>query len=344
MFRLMSTTTPLRTWIAAALVMGLALAAPSVAYAECKAPYTSAELVNDLTSSQLALRNLDESTFDAAAGRLEAGVACVSNPVPAGVFASAYRYIGARRYLAKDIAGARRWFRTSLELDAGYQWDANELELDNPIREVFESERDSARTPPVKVEGRVLAQPAGSTYVLDGRPLTVAQATPDRPHVLQQVATADKSVRGTWLLDGASFPDVALQDGAVAAATPEEQAKAEKAAKKQKPVKAEKERIANVEYTDSGAIKVERVRPAEKTPLMVIGAVAVLGAGGIYAASFVTHDQFEQSTTTQELLERQSLTNALVLTSGGVLLAGLGIGYWGIVLDGGASVGVTGQF
>lgn len=344
MFPGMSTTTTVRTWFAAALVMGFALATPAVAYAECKAPYTSAELVNDLTSSQLALRNLDESTFDSAAGRLEAGVSCVSNPVPPGVFASAYRYIGARRYLNKDTAGARRWFRTSLELDSGYQWDANELELDNPIREVFESERDAARAGPVKVEGRVLAQPAGSTYVLDGRPITVAQATPDRPHVLQQVATADKSVRGTWLIDGASFPDVALQDAVLAAATPEEQAKADKEAKKKKPAKVEKERIANVEYTDSGAIKVDRVRPPEKTPLMVIGAVAILGAGGIYAASFVTHDQFEQSTTSQQLLERQSLTNALVLTSGGVLLAGLGIGYWGVVLDGGASVGVTGQF
>ncbi len=326
------------------LVAGWAVLAPGVAHAECKAPYTSAELVNDLTSSQLALRNLDESMLSSAAARLEVGLPCVSNPVPPMVFASAYRYIGAYRYIAKDIEGSRRWFRTSLELDASYQWDAGELELENPIRVVFESERDSAQTPSIKAEGKVLAQPAGSTYVLDGRPLKVAEATPNRPHILQQVATADRSVRGTWLLDGPAFPAQVLQDGAVAGATPVEAARQSKEAKKKKPEADAKERIANVEYTDSGAIRVERVRPPEKTPLMIVGAVAIVGAGALYAASFVTHDDFEASTTTPQLFERQTLTNALVLSSGGVLLAGLGVGYWGIILDGGAGFGVTAQF
>lgn len=327
------------------LLFGLLL--PTAARAECKAAYTSAELVNDLTSSQLALRNLDEATFTDAGKRLETGVGCVSNAVPPMVFASAYRYIGAYRYLEHDIDGSRRWFRTSLELDASYQWDANELELDNPIRQVFEEERDAATTAPTKVEGRILSQPAGSTFSLDGRPLTVAAATPNRPHVLQQVATADKSVRGTWVIDGPAFPDQVLQDASMGAPTPEEQAKLDKEAKAAK-AKAAKEKpkvkVANVEYGDTGAVKVERVRPPEKTPLIIVGAVAVAGAGALYAASFMTHDQFENSKTTDELLSNQTLTNALVLSSGGVLLAGLGVGYWGVILDGGASVGISGHF
>lgn len=327
-------------------VLALGLGLPAVAHAECKAAYTSGELVNDLTSSQLALRNLDETMFGEAAKRLEAGVGCVSNPVPSMVFASAYRYIGASHYLAQDIEGSRRWFRTALELDASYQWDAQELELDNPIRQVFEEERDNAHSPAVKVEGKILAKPAGSTYAIDGRPLNVAEATPNRPHVIQQVATADKSVRGTWVIDGAAFPAQLLQDSSVAAPTPDEQAKLDKEAKKSKGKVAEapKEKIANVEYTDSGAMKVGRMRPPEKTPLMIIGAVAIAGAGGLYAASFVTHDQFENSATSAELLSNQTLTNSLVLASGGVLLAGLGVGYWGIILDGGATVGVSGHF
>jgi len=323
------------------------LLAPRAAHAECKAAYTSAELVNDLTSSQLALRNLDEATFTDAGKRLETGVGCVSNAIPPMVFASAYRYIGAYRYLEHDTEGARKWFRTSLELDASYQLDANELELDNPIRQVFEEERDTANTPPTKVEGKILSQPAGSTFALDGRPLAVAAATPERPHILQQIATADKSVRGTWVLDGASFPAQVLQDASMAAPTPEEQAKLDKEAKKAKTKvakEAPKEKVANVEYTDSGALKVDRVRPAEKTPLMVVGAVAIAGAGGLYAASFLTHEQFLQSKTTEQVTESQTLTNALVLTSGGVLLAGLGVGYWGVILDGGAGVGISGHF
>jgi hypothetical protein len=321
-------------------------AVPSVARAECKVAYTSGELVKDLTSTQLALRALDESTFAQAGQRLEDGVVCVSNPVPTMVFASAYRYIGAHRYFENDVEGARRWFRSALELDPSYQWDASELELANPIRAVFEEERDNAHTPDVVATGGVLAKPAGSTYALDGRPLAVAAASPNRPHVLQQIATSDKSIRGTWLLDGGNFPAQVLQPAVIAQATPEDAAKAAKAARKEartkKPV--ETERVASVEYSDNGAIVVDRVRPPEKTPLMILGAVAIAGAGGLYAASFITHDEFENAGTTDELLQTQTLTNALVVSSGGVLLAGLGIGYWGIVLDGGASVGVSGHF
>lgn len=339
----------LRYGWAMALVGGVVLTLPSVAHAECKVAYTSAELVKDLTSTQLALRALDESTFAQAGDRLEKGVACVSNPVPTMVFASAYRYIGAHRYFENDVEGARRWFRSALELDPSYQWDANELELANPIRAVFEEERDNAHTKPVPAAGGVLSQPAGSTFALDGRPLVVAAASPNRPHVLQQIATSDRSIRATWLLDGNAFPAQVLQSAVVVAPTPEVAEKEAKEAKKAARAAAgkkavETERVASVEYSDSGAIVVDRVRPAEKTPLMVLGAAAIVGAGAVYGASFVTHDDFENAGTTDELFRTQSLTNALVVTSGGLLLAGLGVGYWGIVLDGGASVGVSGQF
>ena len=339
----------LRYGWAFALASGLALTFPSVALAECKVAYTSAELVKDLTSTQLALRALDESTFAQAAGRLENGVGCVSNPVPTMVFASAYRYIGAHRYVENDVEGARRWFRTALELDPSYQWDANELELSNPIRAIFEEERDNAHTPAALAPGGVLSQPAGSTFALDGRPLSVAAASPNRPHILQQIATSDRSIRAIWLLDGNSFPPQVLQSAVAVAPSAEEAAQVAKEAKKAAKATAgkkvaESERVASVEYSDSGAIVVDRVRPAEKTPLMVIGAVAIVGAGAVYGASFATHDDFVNAGTTDELFRTQSLTNALVVTSGGLLLAGLGVGYWGIVLDGGASVGVSGQF
>jgi hypothetical protein len=195
----------------------------------------------------------------------------------------------------------------------------------------------------------VLSQPAGSTFALDGRPLSVAAASPNRPHILQQIATSDRSIRAIWLLDGNSFPPQVLQSAVAVAPSAEEAAQVAKEAKKAAKATAgkkvaESERVASVEYSDSGAIVVDRVRPAEKTPLMVIGAVAIVGAGAVYGASFATHDDFVNAGTTDELFRTQSLTNALVVTSGGLLLAGLGVGYWGIVLDGGASVGVSGQF
>jgi len=334
---------PLRT-VAFAALLGCAALVPHRAVAGCPAAYTSEQLVNDLTMLQLALRNLDEASFNAAGARLEAGIGCVGNPVPAMVFASAYRYIGAYRYLQKDTANARLWFVSSLELDPTYNWDASELELDSPMRQVFEEERARAQVPVVPIPGKVLAQPAGSTLSLDGRPLDKAAATPDRPHVLQQVATSDRSIRGTWVIQGNDIPAQFLQDADLVGPTPEEAAKAEKASKKLVKEKKSKEQMAQVEYTDSGAVKVERLRPPEKTPLMVIGAVGIAGAAGIYAATFATHDQFENANSTEDLVAAQTLTNALVLTSGGVFLIGAGIGYWGIVLDGGAGVGISGHF
>jgi hypothetical protein len=323
------------------LIAGLAL--PSTAEAACVQNYTSEVLVNDLTTLQLALRNLDEASFNAAGARMEVGLGCIGNPVPPMVFASAYRYIGAYRYLQNDMAGARKWFRTALELDPSYIWDANEVELDSPIRAMFEEERASTAIDPTPVAGRVLAQPVGSTFALDGRPLTTASATLDRPHVLQQIATADRSVRGTWIIDGNAIPTQFLQDSAIAGPTPAETKTATKISKNTDSTK-RTEKVAEVEYTDSGAIKVARMRPAEKTPLMVIGATAIVAAGGLYAATFATRAEFEGANTTEELVQNQTMTNALVLASGGALLAGLGIGYWGIVLDGGAGVGVHGQF
>lgn len=339
----MLSSLPLRPVVLAALV-GVGAIVPRVAHAGCSAAYTSEQLVNDLTTVQLALRNLDEASFNAAGARLEAGIGCVGNPIPTMVFASAYRYIGAYYYLQKDNDKARQWFRSALELDPTYNWDAQEMELDNPMRQVFEEERARAPIPPAEVPGKVLAQPAGSTLALDGRLLERAAATTDRPHVLQQVATSDRSIRGTWVIQGNAIPEQFLQDEAMAGLTPEEQAKADKAAKKQPKEKKTREQVAEVEYTDSGAVKIERLRPPEKTPLMVLGAVGIAGAAGIYAATFATHSQFESANSTEELVAAQTLTNALVLTSGGVLLVGVGVGYWGVVLDGGAGVGFSGHF
>jgi hypothetical protein len=101
-----------------------------------------------------------------------------------------------------------------------------------------------------------------------------------------------------------------------------------------------------VAETESGVTvqKVERLRPPEKTPLMILGALGVAGAGGVYAMSFATRDQFDSATTTEDLEKARDLTNILVLTSGGVLVLGGVVGYYGIILDGGAGVGFAGHF
>lgn len=324
--------------IVAGMLLATALAASSPARAACPQLYTGEQLVNDLQTLQISLRNLDEATFASAGKRLEAGVPCAGSPAPAPIFASAYRYLGAYHFLQKDEARARAWFRVALELDPTYEWDAGELELDSPMRKLFEEERMAPKVAAAPIEGRVLAEPAGSRFLLDGRPLTEAAATPDRPHVLQQVGTSDRTVRGTWLIDGNAIPPQFLRDAALVADSPLE------AEAKEKERKRKERQVTTNAYGDDGVLKVERLRPPEKTPLMIAGALGILGAGGIYAATFATHDQFEAATTRAEAEEAQAMNNALILASGGVLLLGAGIGYWAIILDGGAGLGVGGHF
>ncbi len=318
--------------------LALALAWAPTARAECTQPYPGDQLVNDLQVMQLSMRNLDEVTFAAAGKRLDAGIACLTSAAPSPVFASAYRYIGAWHYLVgKDEQKARRWFRTSLEIDPTYAWDASELELAHPMREVFEQERQVAPNGLTKIEGKVINKPAGSSVTIDGRPLDEPAATVDRPHVVQQVGS-DRGVRGSWLIDGNAIPAQFLRDELAPVPTEEPVA----TTKTKKPKKGQESLTQPSEGLQVQTV--ERLRPPEKTPLLVGGVLGVLGAGGVYAASFATRAQFDQATTTEELERTRDLTNALVLTSGGVLLAGLGVTYWGIVLDGGAGVGVGGRF
>ena len=118
------------------------------AEAGCAAPYTGAALVKDLGSVASALRNMDDSAFSSSGKALEAGLPCLDQTAPPQLYASAYRYIGAVHFLVdNDVPGARRWFRSSLELEPTYQWDAQELDLGNPLRQAWEAERPNWRRP-----------------------------------------------------------------------------------------------------------------------------------------------------------------------------------------------------
>ncbi len=382
----------------------LAVVAPS-AQAACTAPYTAQTLVKDLGSVQTALRNLDDSAFAASGQALEIGLPCLDQTAPPQLYASAYRYIGAVHFMVQnDPEGARRWFRSSLELDPSYQWDAQELDPSNPILGIWEAERPSAPTEGTRVPDMELEIAAGSFMLLDGRPLVEPTATTGRPHILQMAVTGSRHADRTWLLDGNAFPAEVLRAPApvvvveadpkkakkgkdpkpvataapapvpAAKATPAPKAepvekakpvaKAEPAPKaepveKAKPVaKAEPapkaEPVAKTEPAKKSAsvamtgedgtqhLVIQRTRPKEKTPLLLVGGVGLAAAAGLYAYSWKVQQDFNEATTTAELERLQASNHAFVIASGASLLVGVGIGYWGVILDGntvGFSVG-----
>ncbi len=269
----------------------------------CDVPYSRETLAADVGAAQGGLRDMDDAGFGAAVRRLEAGLPCLDTVLTPGAYAVTFRLIGAGSWLLRDDAtGAGRWFRSAMELDPRYDWDVTEIPLNHPMRRAWETERPAANDVPEPVDGMDLA--AGA-WKLDGRAITRPGATPSRPHLLQ-VVDANGAVRG-WMVYGNAFPTEALGAPApvVAVVTP---------------------------ATGFDTVTARRERPPAKTPLLLAGLGGVLAAGGAYGASIVTRGGFDSATTTDEVHQAASLTNGLVLGSGGLLLAGVVVGGWSFSL------------
>jgi hypothetical protein len=288
------------------------------AEASCEKPYMAADIVNDLGTLAVSLRDLDQASFDISAQRLEAGLECIKEPLPPLVFASAYRYIGTYYYFQEDVPTAERWLRTALEIDPGFSWDINELNEEHPLRGVMATARNDAQQAPVAVLGMELKTPSGSTLFIDGRKLTQPAVTTNRPHLLQVVADSDKSIRQVMIIDGNAIPPRFLvEEGSTG------------------PVETEQElanRTGDEEEDLFKVTNVQRVRPKAKTPLMLAGGATGLAAGGVYLLSTRFRDDFEGAQTTADLEQSAKMTNAMVIVSGLTLAVGISVEFAGIRL------------
>ncbi len=307
----------MRVWL---ITFGALIASANDAWADCPTPYTAAALAGDLGTMSSALRRSDRDAFKVAGAAMVRGLPCVDAPLAPVVLANAYRYSGLQAHFTGDVELAKGWFRSALELDSSFDWDINELPIDDPIRGVFEAEREAAGVERVAViGGRELAIPSGGRLMADGRVLTEAELTPNRPHLIQWIQNSDNSVVQVWIVDGASLPDQLLGNA--------------------------QELGADTDSDSSFAVeKIERSRPPMKTPMLIMGGLGLAGGVGMYVMSFSAHKQFEEATTTTELEKKRSLTNGLLMGAGGALVVGSGFTYLGVMLDGGAGIRISGAF
>jgi len=293
-----------RTW--GWICITFALAVSLEARAQCDQVYGSDAFGNDMTRLSAAMRKRDLATLSGAGGRLEAGLPCTGTVVPMPALASAYRLLGVRAAVEGREEDARRWFRSGLELDPSFEWGVNDLPMGDPIRRLFDGERDPALSDPETVTGKEFRIADGEGVLLDGRQVEAPIATLERPHLVQVVS--GQAVSATYLIEGNDFPATLLIDAAEATASQE---------------------------SGGGAERVQRLRPPAKTPLLVLGGASLLASGGLYAASFATRSSFRTATTTDELVKHQAATNTLVIASGVALVLGMGSGYAGFMLNGG---------
>jgi hypothetical protein len=262
--------------------------------------------------------------------------------LPAQLFPNVYRMIGVGAFAGGKPDEAVKWWRTARELEPTFQWDVNDMDLGSPMYATYVSARDGEGTTPARIEGKDLNIPAGSHFLLDGRPLSAPAATPDRYHLLQQVADAG-GVRASWVITGNGFPDRVLAEQVASLNEVKEEATKEKEKKKKEKKKGEPQQLSGG-YTTDDVVTIQRERPPLKTPMLILGGVGVLAAGGLYAASYPAAASFEAAKTQEELDAARSRTNLLVVASVGTLAAGVGMEWFGIVLDGGGVVGMTVEF
>jgi len=313
----------LRFW--AFVFASLSVAWTSVAQAACPVVYTTQQLVADMSTVQVALRQLDEVSYRAAGDRLRKGLECLEGAPPPVVFAAVYRYLGAYEAVQGKEDMARRWFRSSLELDPAFVWDVADFDIGHPIRNVFDEEKSVAKDPPVPMEGVVFRLGEGESLTIDGRPLTSPAARVERPHLVQHVGP-DGKVLGAWVIDGNKFPADVIE---------EQSARAKKAvAKQQKKKKSEKEPQRKVSAEGDDVVVIQRIRPAAKTPLIAVGGAGVLASGALYYASMASQSEFYAATTTDDVVALQAATNRLVLLSAGLGVAAVGVSSWGVMLHG----------
>ena len=328
----------------------LFLLVPQVSQAACKSPYALQILARDLGLMQSSLRNLDEQGFRDAGGRLKLGMPCMEAPAPAAVYATAYRLLGALYHLEGDVVQSEDWFHTALELDPGFVWDVRDFDVGHPIRTSFETIARNLETEAVTLEGKKIRLPKTGRMIIDGRPLMEPEATLGRPHMVQQIS-GDNKIIGTWVIEGNAFPEQVVKPSfddpepgpaLVIGEAPTKERNRRRKDKEGDVISSEPIAVNSGPMDD--VVMVERIRPPMKTPLLLVGGASLLGAGGTYAASYLMSQRFEEAGTSDQANQLRTTTNALVLASGGIAVVGLGLGYWGVLLDGGYGIGINGQF
>lgn len=327
-----------RSILRALVVSGVFALASSPAFAlgDCGETYTATNVQDDLGAMTVALRELDEGAFTMAGERMDAGLHCLDAALPVAAYATAYRLLGAWRYIIGDQDVATRWFRTAIEVDGTFAWDINDLPEGHPMRRAYDGERAIAAQAPMAIRDMVLDPPSGSQILVDGRPLTTPALTTGRPHIVQVVDSSTREVRQTWLIDGGSLPPELMITQAEADARAAALAEAEAGGKGKKKDKGKDDAVAVTSVTEADAFAVQtvkRTRPLAKTPLLITGAAGIVAGGVIYGLTFPAQQRFMEATTTDGLLAAQTATNTLVIASGATVALGAGLGIVGIRLD-----------
>ncbi len=308
-------------------VLGLAAAVSLLgsapAFADCAAPYTSDNVLEDLGNVESFLLNANNDAASAAAKGMQSKIGCLTEVLPPIILGRAYRGMGAGLYVGGDLTRSKDWFATAISIDPTFEYGTQDLPADHPVLSIYSDVKRVGLDPVVTVEGKSFVP---GVHYLDGKKIVTPAAAPAMPHLYQKQVDGNVS---TWLIEGEYFPDNVLNNGGSSASASGTAPAGGKDPKAGKPPKGGT--VAAV--TPPKVTTITRKRPPEKTPLMIGGVVVVGGAGAIYFLAMGARADFEGAKTLADVDKFKKTTNTMVVASSAVLAVGVGTLSWGLIVD-----------
>jgi hypothetical protein len=275
------------------------------AQAGCENPYSIQDVMSDLTKGKNALKDVENSVLVALGSDIQKKMICLDSKLVGNgqVFDKLYRFIGYGYYYSDNQSEAKKWFRSAQEALPSFRYAVDALE-DEGIRELYATVRSQNTLEKNEIEDKSLNIPAGTKLYLNGTLVTKSDFSNNQYNYAFLVSAIgdDVQIQARYVFED-EFPAEILKDG-----------------------------VENDIY-DASSKKVDRIRPPEKTPLMILGGVSTILAAGLYGYTFKTNQDFESATTPDDLRSIQSFNNNLIISAGVVGFVGFGLGYTGVLID-----------
>ena len=274
------------------------------AQAECEENYVVSNVMSDIKKAKTALESADNDSVISVGKEIESKILCLDAPLLSNgqVFEKLYRIIGYGYFYAGDEFKARMWFSSAQEALPSFAFSMDSLESET-IRQLYEDVR-SSRQEKQPVSGKLLQVPAGTKLYINGNLVTTTDYSRGQYNYAFLISEVGDNlqVQARFSFEDTFPPELLKSDD-------------------------------GSQVYDASMQKVDRIRPPEKTPLMIMGGVTTLAAMGLYGYTFKTNQDFEAATNPDDMRNIQSLNNNLIITAGVVGFVGFGLGYTGVLID-----------
>lgn len=271
------------------MILLLALAG-SPAHAACPAPTTAADVLTPLADAAAKFGAMEVDGFLSDTDQAFAALPCLSEKADRALAAEVHRMRGLRAMVDRDPDLARRAFAAARAIEPGYGFPVSVVPEDNLIRAEYSAlNATTGALAPVP-------EPGGGALSFDGRDTGNRRPT-EFPTLVQYVDADGKVVTTAYLLPGAGMIDYPLKSAA-----PD-------------PLPIEPPKVAK----DKGGVNV---------PMLGGAGVFAVAAGGMWAASAIGHNTFEEATTVEDLDRGRAMANNMGYgaVASGIIAAGLGTG------------------